>query len=228
MQYLNEQFPALKDTSGGGFGNIVEKAEPDDEVSESVASKDQLLSDLNAVKEQLTQAKAQIRVEHNIAVKATKKLEHVEKVATQRIVERISGEHFEEDSNHLTMLLATVMKHDDFDYDLNKDQVEPKSSTEFLKNIEEHCGDIPDKEAKLTLVKNKILEKMKRTVRRERRLSTSGSNCSELSLGVSRSGSRTRQRSEDDELEGELASKISKPSQERKSRLPGPAIANLK
>ena len=75
------------------------------------------------------------------------------------------GAQFEEDSNHLSMLLATVLKHDDFDYDINSDQVEPKSSSDFLKSIEEHCADIPDKEAKLTLVRNKVLEKMKRTVR---------------------------------------------------------------
>ena len=132
------------------------------------------------------------------------------------------------------MLLATVLKHDDFDYDLENDQVEPKSASEFLRSIEEHCGDIPDKEAKLIVVKNKVLEKMKRTVRRERRLSTSGSICSQSSLGSragslagSRAGSRTRQRSEGDEHEGEMSAKFSKPSIERKSRLPGPAPVNL-
>ena len=208
-----------------------ETVKPEEDSVENMMTRDQLLSDLNALKEQLTQAKAQLRVEHNIGIKATKKLEHVEKVASQRIVESMPGEHFEEDSNHLTMLLATVH---DFDYDLENDQVEPKSASEFLRSIEEHCGDIPDKEAKLIVVKNKVLEKMKRTVRRERRLSTSGSICSQSSLGSragslagSRAGSRTRQRSEGDEHEGEMSAKFSKPSLERKSRLPGPAPVNL-
>ena len=123
------------------------------------------MSDINALKEQLTQAKAQIKLEKNIASKANKKLEHVEKVASQRILESMPGDNFEEDSNHLTMLLATVQKNDDFEYDVDTDKVEPKSSS-FLKKIEEECADFPDKDAKLSLVRNKVLEKMKRTVRR--------------------------------------------------------------
>ena len=107
------------------------------------------------------------------------------------------------------MLLATVLKHDDFDYDMNSDQVEPKSSTDFLKSIVEDCADFPDKEAKLTLVRNKVLEKMKRTVRTERRLSGGGSFCSESSRAGSRTGSRegsrTRQRSEGDDEDKEPA-----------------------
>ena len=96
--------------------------------------------------------------------------------------------------------------------------------SEFLKKIEENCGDIPDKEAKLTLVCNKVLEKMKRTVRRERKLSASGSVGSGYSLYDSRDGSKTRQRSEGEEKSGELASKHSRVSQpsDRQSRLPGP------
>ena len=90
------------------------------------------------------------------------------------------------------MLLATVLRNDDFEYDEDSDKVEPKSSSEFLKRIEDNCADIPDKEEKLSLMKNKVLEKMKRTVRRERRLSVGGSVCS----GSIRSGGRTRQRSE--------------------------------
>ena len=152
MHYMEEQFPALGDNTREGFGNMVESVEADDERIENLASNDALQSDLNALKEQLTQAKAKIKAEQNIAAKATRKLEHVEKVASQRIVESMPGAQFEEDSNHLTMLLATVLKYDDFDYDMNSDQVEPKFSSDFLKSIEEYCFDIPDKEAKLTLL----------------------------------------------------------------------------
>ena len=225
MQYMEEQFPALGCKPEGGFGNIVESqsTEPEDELGDDQKSKESMISDMNALKEQLTQAKAQVRVEQNIASRATKKLEHVEKVASQRIVESMPGANFEEDSNHLAMLLATVLKNDDFEYDMFADKVEPKSSSEFLKKIEEHCGDIPDKEAKLSLVRNKVLEKMKRTVRRERKLSASGSICSGSSMFGSRAGSRTRQRSESEEFVGDLAPKVSRSLNERKSRLPGPA-----
>ena len=221
MQYLEEQFPALgAGKRKDGFGDIVEQDVADEgEVDDS-------LSDLNALKEELTQTKAKLKVEQNIAIRATKKLEHVEKVASQRIVESMPGTNFEDDTNHLTMLLATVLQHEDFEYDAENDTVEPKSSSEFLRKIEDHCKDIPDKEAKLSIVRNKVLEKMKRTVRRDRRLSTSGSVCSESSMpgsrAGSRAGSRTRQRSEDNEEEL-VPSKLSRGPHERKSRLPGPA-----
>ena len=215
MMYLQEQFPALGASSPdiGGFGNIVEKevAEEDQEPANTCT-----LSDFNALREELTHTKAQLRVEKNLAWKASKKLEHVEKVASQRIVETMPSENFEENTNHLTMLLATVLKHDDFEYDENSDKVEPKSS-EFLRGIEENCQNIPDKEAKLSAVRNKVLEKMKRTVRRERRLSTG----SVSSLGTTKSESKIRQRSED-ESEYDGAQKFSKLCPPPKSRLPGP------
>ena len=103
--------------------------------------------------------KAQINVEQNNASKATNKLEHVEKVASQKIVESMPGATFEEDSNHLAMLLATVLRNDDFEYDEVSDKVEPKSSYDFLKRIEHNCPDIPDKEENLSLVKTKYLIK---------------------------------------------------------------------
>ena len=109
-----------------------------------------------------------------------------------------------------------VLKHDDFEYDESLDKVEPKSS-EFLRGIEEHCQNIPDKEAKLSAVRNKVLEKMKRTVRRERRLSTG----SVSSLGTTKSESKIRRRSEE-ETENDGAQKFSKLCPPHKSRLPGP------
>ena len=221
MQYLEEQFPALGGRAEGCFGRMVENTDIE-EVGDD--SKESLLSDMNALKEKLIQAKAQIKLERKTATTAIRKLEHVEKVASQRILESMPGENFEEDSNHLTMLLATVQKHDDFDYDIKADTVEPKSSN-FLKKIKDQCADIPDKEAKLSLVRNKVLDKMKRSVIRERRLSVGGSVTSGTTLGGSRAGSRTRQRSEGEESIGEVAPKQRRPSlsgKERLSRLPGP------
>ena len=88
--------------------------------------------------------------------------------------------------------------------------------------IEEQCVDIPDKDAKISFVKNKVLEKMKRTVRRQ---SMSGSVCSGI---TSRASSRTRQRSEDGLVDKEPAPKLIKATHvlDRKSRLPAPALHN--
>ena len=200
----------------------MENADLIDEEFENPASEEVSVSDLNALKEQLTQTKAQLKAEQKSTAKAYKKLEHVEKVACQKIIESMPGSDFEEHTNHLTMLLATVLKHDDFDYDLNSDRVEPRDSTDFLKNLEEQCVDIPDKDAKISFVKNKVLEKMKRTVRRQ---SMSGSVCSGI---TSRASSKTRQRSEDGLVDKEPAPKLIKATHvlDRKSRLPAPALHN--
>ena len=132
----------------------------------------------------------------------------MEKVATQRLVESRPLTIFDDDSNHLTMLLSTVLKHDDFEYDTDTDKVEPRSASDFLKKIEDNCGDIPDKDAKLASIRNKVLDKMKRTLKRERRLSTSGSVCSNMSF----SSSRTRPRSESENNDDQISAKHSKMS----------------
>ena len=54
----------------------------------------------------------------------------------------------------------------DFDYDVDTDKVEPRSSTEFLKPIEDNCGDIPDKDMKLEVILNSVSEKIQRMIRR--------------------------------------------------------------
>ena len=227
MEYLQMQFPALgghPDTDNG-FGHMVETEESVAQSTEiagddAVAMKQ--LSDINALQQQLLESDAKARADRSAAMTALKKLKHVEKVASQRIVEQLPGLNFDEDSDHLAMLLATVLENDDFEYNIESDKVEPKSSSDFLKRIEDNLGDVPDKESKMTFVRNKVLDKMKRTLRRERHLSTSGSVCS-LS---SRSSSKTRQRSEGDELEEENAAKVSRPSSLKSaghhSKLPGP------
>ena len=124
--------------------------------------------------------------------------------------------NFEDDCNHLTMLLATVMQNDDFDYNSDTDKVQPKCDSDFLKKIEESCADLPDKEQKLSIVKNKVLDKMKRTLRRER-LSSKGSMSSLCSL----TSSKTRLRSNDSDSDNESSSKVVKRHESNSiSRLP--------
>ena len=109
MQFMEEQFSALGGNQDfqGGFGNIIEIDETSEDTVEDSKSKESIVSDLNAVKQQLAQAEAQIQIEQRLARTATRKLDHVEKVASQRIVECMPGENFDNDSNHLTMLLCS-------------------------------------------------------------------------------------------------------------------------
>ena len=237
MEFMEMQFPALGRNlrKDNGFGHMVEVEDhgaPQDHPLEANGLekdaelenlKKQQVSDMNVLQQQLVMSEAKLKVERNNARTALLKLDHVEKVASQRLVESMPGANFDEDSNHLAMLLATVLEKDDFEYDAETDKVEPKSASDFLKRIEENCSGVPDNAVKLGIIRNKVLEKMKRTLRRERRLSATGSSSSI-------SSSRTRPRSENEELETETAAKIIKvsslkpPSQSQQSRLPAPKL----
>ena len=208
MQYLQMQFPALggsKDQEDG-FGHMEEGVDlaENSEDSVSLESLKKQVSDMNMIQQQLLETKAQLALEQKSSKTAKLKLKHVEKVASQRIVECMPDLNFENDSNHLTMLLATVMENEDFDYDEDKDLVKPKVIDDFLKRIEESCEEVPDKEQKLTVVRNKVLEKMKKTLRRARRKSIGSGGISSV---CSITSSKTRPRSKDGEAESEKAPK---------------------
>ena len=227
MQYLEMQFPPLGGTDKEGFGHM-EETDPLD-IPDNEQKNDEIeelkiqLSDMRQVQQELLETKAKLKIEQKNVKTATLKLEHVEKVATQRIVESMPGANFDDDSNHLAMLLATVLEKDDFQYDLETDKVQPNSVNEFLKIIEDNCENVPDKEEKLSMVRNKVLDKMKRTLRRERRLS-----CGSVSSVGSRTSSKTRIRSNEDDSMAERIAKHSKlhtgppKPQGHLSRLPGP------
>ena len=168
------------------------------------------------LQQKLLESVAKVKAEQNKTEVALKKLEHVEKVASQRIVESMPFSNFEEDCNHLAMLFATVLDKDDFIYNSESDNVEPKSADDFLRRVKDNCGEIADSDAKLMAIKNKVLDKMKRTLKRERRLSTSGSVHSVDSVN-SRSSSKTRRRSVSEETESHQKFK-----QSRISRIPAP------
>ena len=177
---------------------------------------------MHKIQQELVETKARLKLELKNTRTATLKLQHVEKVATQRLVESMPSSNFDEDSNHLAMLLATVLEKDDFQYDMESDTVELKAANEFLKEIEDNCGDVPDKEEKISLVRNKVLDKMKRTLRRERRLSYG-------SVGSvdSRSSSKTIYRYNEEDSTVEHAAKHTKHNEGPnppgiQSKLPGP------
>ena len=228
MEYMEKQFPALgaKQDDNLGFGHMVETEETTAEINterdNEIENLRKQVSDMNVLKQKLVESEAKLKTEMNNTKTAQLKLKHVEKVASQRILESMPFPNFEEDSNHLTMLLATVQENDDFEYNAETDRIEPRSAAEFLKKIQENCQDNPETAEKLGLIRNKVLEKLKRTVRRERRQSMSGSTCS-------RSSSRTRPRSEGEEMEAEKSSKVPKtsnikPPSSHLSKLPAPKL----
>ena len=232
MQFLEMQFPALgeADKHEGGFGHMedpldIDCNEPNNDEIEELKIQ---LSDMHKIQQELVETKARLKLEQKNFRTATLKLDHVEKVATQRIVESINAANFDEDSNHLAMLLATVLEKDDFQYDLDNDKVEPKVEIEFLKRIEDNCEDVPDKDEKISMVRNKVLDKMKRTLKRDRKLSVG-------SVGSidSRTSSKTRYRSYEEDSMAEQVAKQSKlhtalpPNPPAlQSRLPGPVSSS--
>ena len=128
---MQNQFPALCESNSSGFGNIVEpvdtnetaETEKDNEIEELRKQ----ISDMNALKQQLLESEAKLKAASKTSKIAKLKLEHVEKVASQKLIENMPLANFEEDSNHLAMLLATVLEKEDFDYNEDTDKVEPKS-----------------------------------------------------------------------------------------------------
>ena len=210
----------------GGFGRMEDPLDLDidntEEKNDEIEELRIQLSDMHKIQQELVETKARLKLEQKNTRTATLKLQHVEKVATQRLVESMPNSNFDEDSNHLAMLLATVLEKEDFQYDLDSDTVELKAENEFLKRIEDNCGEFPDKEEKISMVRNKVLEKMKKTLRRERRLS--GGSVGSVD---SRSSSKTRCRSNEEDSIVEHVAKHSKPNaglhpQGLQSKLPGP------
>ena len=226
MQYLEMQFPALggADKNEGGFGHMEDPLDIEDteEKNDEIEELRIQLSDMHKIQQELVETKARLKLEQKNTRTATLKLQHVEKVATQRLVESMPNSNFDEDSNHLAMLLATVLEKEDFQYDLDSDTVELKAENEFLKRIEDNCGEFPDKEEKISMVRNKVLDKMKKTLRRERRLS--GGSVGSVD---SRSSSKTRCRSDEEDSKVEHTAKHIKhhagPNPPGlQSKLPGP------
>ena len=114
------QIPPLRGTDNqtDGFEHM-EESDPLD-IHDNEQKNDEIeelkiqLSDMHQIQQELVETKAKLKMEQKNARTAILKLEHVEKVATQRIVESMPGANFEDDSNHLAMLLATVLEKDDF------------------------------------------------------------------------------------------------------------------
>ena len=114
MKYMMLQFPALggpRETEDG-FGHIVENGE---EQETNTLDKDleienlkKQISDKNLLQQKLVESEAKVKFEKINTRTAVKKLEHVQKVASQRIVENMPCANFEDDSNHLAMLLGKL------------------------------------------------------------------------------------------------------------------------
>ena len=79
-----------------------------EDTHEELESMRKQLSDLNAIQQQLVETKARLAAEKRSSKTALLKLKHVEKVASQKIVESMPGINFEDDCNHLTMITLII------------------------------------------------------------------------------------------------------------------------
>ena len=159
------------------------------------------------LQEELKKAGDVIYSEKERANTASKKLEYMEKVTSQRIVESLDSANFDEESNYLASLVATMMEKDDFTYDMADDKVKIKEGRCMLKMVKENSKDIKEADTKIEIIENKVLEKMRRSFRRDRRLSLG-----ETVINTTRTESVTRKRSEDGDTENQARTKQTKTS----------------
>ena len=190
-----EQFPYLGGAGNCGISDMSERIddgegnegirpinpieEKDQQISElkkALADSKKEVSDITVVKENLHKAKSELLAARRSSSLARNKLDFARKVTEQRMsncLSQASGDLEEE----LVALYSTLVDEDNFN--LEDDTITPVK--DFLKAVEDKVverGEIPDEIERLTVVKNKILEKVKmkkidRSKSRERNASTS-------------------------------------------------------
>ena len=191
-QYLEQEqrnFPAL----GGGpvagvYDDIVEK-EKDDEENETntgleskLAELEKTVADIPVLKESLAKAQADLRRERKANYVAQNKVKFARQVTEKRLAECLPETTTDEDS-HLIVLYSSLLNEDDFEIDLATNIVKPKDG--LFDELEENLDNTdPNFETHLSLLKNKVLGRIK--VNRERRISRRDSISSNSSISESR------------------------------------------
>ena len=245
-QYLEEQemeFPKL-----GGFECVINEMvdENDDDLEETAVLADKCtkysetifslekqlmdlkntaekgekqLSDNNLLKEQLTHKEAKLKLAENNSRKATRRVEHVMKITEQRMVDCIPDPNFKDDiSTHLAAIYATCIEPEDYSFDVEADVITPRNDDSFLKTLKENCHSTKENEEVISIMKNKVLDKVKEgfMMSKSRRDSTASSISSYTSVN---SNTSTSKRKKDNKTKP-TASKNPKLAEDNKSSLP--------
>ena len=196
VQYMEQQqrnFPALGKTKiPDAYENMIEdvNTEEDDstllvnEKDTKIVALEKTISDIPVLKENLKKMQAELRREKKTTSVALNKLKFARKVTEKSLAESLP-ETPSDQKSHLIVLYSSLLNEDEFEFDLATDSLKHKEG--FLKEVEENC-DIsdPKNQENITLLKNRVLQRIKET--KERRISRRDS----ISTNGSRSDSKKR------------------------------------
>ena len=118
---------------------------------------------MNELRETLTKVKAENNHIKKTSKQLTQKLNLTRKTSELKLAEIIStGVTMESDSPHLVTALSATLCEDDFELDVENDQIKPKNEA-FLRNIEQNC-DLTDagQKERFGQVRNQVLDRFKK------------------------------------------------------------------
>ena len=119
------------------------------------------VKEVNNLKDNLIKVTAENRAVKKTTLQLTKKLNLTRKTNEIKLAEMITTGSTE-DSPHLITAYTATLCEDDFDLDVDSDEIKPKNDT-FLKSIEDRC-DLQDEDQKnrYSRVRNQVLERVKK------------------------------------------------------------------
>ena len=162
---------------------------------------------------------AKLKLAENNSCKARNKVEHVMKVTEQRMVDCLPDPNFKNDiSTHLACIYATCIEPEDYSFDVEADVITPRNDDSFLKTLKENCHSTKENEEVISIMKNKVLDKVKEgfMMSKSRRDSTASSISSYTSVNSNTSTSKRKKENKTKPT----ASKNPKLTEENKSSLP--------
>ena len=119
------------------------------------------IKDMNGIKENLTKVKAENKSMKKTSLQLTQKLNLTRKTNEIKLAEMITTGSTE-DSPHLVTAYTATPCEEDFNLDIENDEITPKSDF-FLKSVEERCNleDETQKE-RYCAIRNQVLDRVKR------------------------------------------------------------------
>ena len=133
------------------------------EMKKKMEDLNEQIKTMNEMRETLTKVKAENNHIKKTSKQLTQKLNLTRKTSELKLAEIIStGVTMESDSPHLVTAFSATLCEDDFELDVENDQIKPRNES-FLKNIEQNC-DLTDagQKERFGQIRNQVLDRFKK------------------------------------------------------------------
>ena len=174
MEEEQKNYPALSGAADvGAYDNIEEKeveseenTEDQQELETKIAELEKELLDLPALRENLAKVSGELRKEKKANYVAQNKVKFAKTVAEKKLAECFSDDSV--DDSHLIVLYSSLLNEEDFEVDLASNTINADDGflNDFMKNIDMKD---PEVDGKVSILRNKLLERIK--TNKERRIS---------------------------------------------------------